>query len=230
MNHQLALAIQLHDEATLTEFCWGDNVVLQQQLQATLAQQGERFVYLWGKEGSGKSHLLQACCHAIQPPHSAIYLPLDALREWGPDVLEGIEGQQLISIDNIDAIAGDNAWEEALFHLYNKVRDADGTILLISGKCPANQLPIQLADLRSRVSWGLVMQVYELNDDDKVASLRLIAKRRGFELPTVVGHYLVTHCSRNMHDLTRLIDQLDEASLIAQRKITIPFVKRALAL
>ena len=230
MNRQLALAIQLNDEATFSDFCWGNNALLQQQLQNTMHGCGERLIYLWGPPGSGKSHLLQASCQAMSNNQSAIYLPLHTLKEWGPQVIDGIDEQALIAIDDIDSIADNPAWEEALFHLYNRVRDNEQTTLIITGKLAPTHAPLRLPDLRSRLSWGLVIQLNELNDHDKISTLKLHAHKRGFELPTSVGQFLLSRCARNMHDLHDLLNRLDEASLIAQRKITIPFVKNILGI
>lgn len=228
MNKQLALAIQLNDEATLTDFNWENNALLQQQLQRILSEKEDRLLYLWGTRGCGKSHLLQACCQAINATESAIYLPLLLLKEWGPQSIEGLEEQTLVCIDDIDCIAHDPAWEEALFHLYNRIKDQNKSILIISGNQPPASLPIQLPDLRSRLGWGLVIQVNELCDEEKINTLKLHALKRGFDLPESVGHFLINRCSRNMHDLHQLLNRLDDASLAAHRKITIPFVKHIL--
>nr|WP_244915204.1 DnaA regulatory inactivator Hda [Legionella feeleii] len=231
MNRQLALAIQLNDEATLTDFCWGSNTLLQQQLAMALQGKGERLFTIWGNPGCGKSHLLQGCCQAMSINAAAtIYLPLKILKEWGPESIEGIAEQDLIAIDDIDAIANDTAWEEALFHLYNKVRDNGKTILLITCQHPPSSSPIHLPDLRSRLAWSLVVQLNELEDDLKIKTLQQHASKRGFKLPISVGQFLLNRCARNMHDLHAILDQLDEASLIAQRKITIPFVKSILSI
>lgn len=228
MNRQLALAIKLNDEATLADFNWGDNKLLQKKLQSMLSLKEDRLLYLWGPKGCGKSHLLQACCQAVSSTQSAIYLPLNLLKEWGTQTIEGLEDQTLVCIDDIDAIAKDAAWEEALFHLYNKIKDMDQSLLIISGNTPPPTLPIHLADLRSRLSWGLVIQLMELGDEAKIATLKLHALKRGFDLPETVGQFLLNRCSRNMHDLHQLLNRLDDASLAAQRKITIPFVKNTL--
>ncbi len=230
MTRQLALAIQLNDEATFADFCWGDNDLLHLQLQQTLQGEGERLYYIWGCSGSGKSHLLQAICQSVDSHQSSIYLPLKILQEWGPQVIEGLNEQSIICIDDINSIAGQINWEEALFHLYNRVRDAGQGILIITGSIPPTQIELKLADLRSRLCWGLIWQVHELSDEDKVKTLQLHAHKRGFELPLSVGQFLLSRCSRNMHDLHVLLNKLDQASLIAQRKITIPFVKEILAL
>ncbi|MCW8398917.1 DnaA regulatory inactivator Hda [Legionella sp. PATHC038] len=225
MNKQLALAIKLNDESTLADFNWGSNKLLQQQLHNMLTHREDRLLYLWGNKGSGKTHLLQACCQAVNSTQTAIYLPLTLLKEWGPQTIEGVEEQELICIDDIDMIAKNPEWEEALFHLYNKIKDMEKSTLIISGNQSPTTIPIQLADLRSRLSWGLVIQLMELNDEDKINTLKLHALKRGFDLPNSVGQFLLNRCSRNMHDLQNLLNRLDDASLAAQRKITIPFVK-----
>ncbi|MGQ3891495.1 DnaA regulatory inactivator Hda [Legionella sp. CNM-4043-24] len=231
INHQLALAIQLNQQATLNDFCWGENTLLQQQLDWSLQGRGEHFIYIWGERGVGKSHLLQGCCQALGTRHaSAVYLPLTVLKEWGPDSLEGMDEQQLIALDDIDTIAGDKAWEEALFHLYNRVRDNGSSILIMAGQNAPAHTGIQLADLRSRLAWGLSIQLHELSDELKVQVLQQHARDRGFELADNVALFLINRCSRSMHALYDILDRLDEASLAAQRRITIPFVKTTLAL
>lgn len=228
MNKQLALTIQLNIEATLKDFNWENNNLLQQQLQLMLTLGADRLLYLWGAKGSGKSHILQGCCQAVNSTQSAIYLPLTLLNEWGPESIEGLEEQGLVCIDDIDVIANNPDWEEALFHLYNRIKDNEKSLLIISGNHPPAMMPIRLADLRSRLGWGLVIQLNELSDEEKINTLKLHAIKRGFDLPESVGQFLLNRCSRNMHDLHHLLNRLDDASLAAQRKITIPFVKSTL--
>lgn len=228
MNKQLTLGIRLNDEATLNNFFWGEHALIEQQLHQSMHQQGERFIYLWGNSASGKSHILQACCQPGAGLDSAMYLPMKEVIQWGEDFLEGIEEQPLIAVDDIDTIAGNLAWETALFHLYNRIRQQQKSILIISGKKPPASLPLTLPDLRSRLGWGLVMQLSELKDPQKLQVISALAHQRGFTLSPPVAHYLLNHCSRNLHQLKKALDILDESSLTEKRKITIPFVKKTL--
>jgi len=230
MNEQLTLALQINDEATFTDFCWGENILLQHKIQQIIAGCGERALYCWGPAGSGKSHLLQACCQSVRSGRAAIYLPLGIVKECGPAILDDLELQSFIAIDDIDVIAAEPDWEEALLHLYNRIRDNGETTLIITSTLSPAEAPIRLPDLRSRLSWGLVMQLYPLNDADKIGTLQRVAQKRGFELSAHVGQFLLNRCARNMRDLHLLLDRLDVASLAAQRKITIPFVKAVLGI
>lgn len=227
---QLPLNISLNEEATFAEFCWNGNELLKTQLYSTLNDNGEKHLHIWGNVGCGKSHLLQACCQYVgEAKKPTIYLPLALLKDTSPEILEGFDDYCLICIDDIDSIASIQAWEEALFHLYNRIRDNGKTILLTTSKIIPQHLPLGLPDLRSRLAWGLVLNLKELNDDDKVTALQSLAFKRGFKLTEPVCHYLLSRYTRNMHDLDAILRRLDEASLIAQRKITIPFLKKIIS-
>lgn len=231
MNQQLALSLYLNRQSTLQDFCWEGNGLLEQQLKLSLTKNGERFLYLWGEPGSGKSHILQGACHEMgQKDLPSTYVPLSILKEWGPESIEDIEGNALIAIDDLDCIGQDPIWEEALLHLYNRVRDNGKTIFLMAGRQAPTAPIIQLPDLRSRLAWGLVFQVNELDDDLKIMALQHRAEKKGFQLSSSAAFFLLTRSTRNMHDLYQILDKLDEASLKAQRKITIPFIKSILGI
>ncbi|MCX7118739.1 MAG: DnaA regulatory inactivator Hda [Legionellales bacterium] len=228
IKQQLALAMQCNDEASFADFCWTGNELLQQQILSSLPEKKEHLFYVWGLPGAGKSHLLQAACQAMaQAGHAVAYLPLKLLRNWDPAILEGMADHSLVAVDDIEQIAGHSAWEEALFHLYNRLHVQHNT-LIITGQVPPVSTTLHLADLRSRLTYALVLQIHELKDEDKINTLQEHAKKRGLELSKSVGHYILNRCARNMHDLQTVLDRLDHASLVAQRKLTIPFVKDVL--
>jgi len=221
-NHpQIPLRIGLRDGATFANFFPGDNAMACHALQHA----GEPFVYLWGPEGSGKSHLLQAACHAVtEVGGTAIYLALGEEQGMSPQMLEGMEQMSLVCLDNMEAVAGDEEWEQSLFHLYNRLRDS-GSRLIAAGNASPTVLGIKLPDLLSRLGWGPVFQLQPLSDDGKSQALQQRAANRGMQMPPEVATYLMNRAPRDMHALFALLDRLDEVSLAAQRKLTIPFVR-----
>lgn len=225
---QLPLNLDLIDPKTLSNFCWQGNEILQSQLQLALNKKGERFFYLWGETGTGKSHLLQGLTE--EQLSGTIYLPLKQLTKYGAEIFDGIEQLELVCIDDIEEIAGIKHLEEGLFHLYNRIRDNQTTQLVIAGSHSLGNLPIHLPDLRSRIAWGLVFQLSELSEKNKLEVITQQALSKGFNLPETVGNYLISHCARDMNKLSEIIDTLDKASLVAKRKLTIPFVKECLKL
>jgi DnaA family protein len=141
-----------------------------------------------------------------------------------PQMLEGMEQMALLALDDVERLAGNREWEQALFHLYNRMRDA-GHRMIVAGNAAPAALGITLPDLLSRLGWGPVYQLQTLNDSEKAAALRMRARQRGMDLSGEVADYLLHHASRDMHDLFALLERLDEGSLAAQRKLTIPFVR-----
>ena len=220
---QLPLGVRLRDDATFANYYPGANaaaVGYVERLCETEAGWAESLIYLWGGAGVGRSHLLQAACLRFeQRGEPAVYL--------GPQILDNLEGCELVCLDDLDAVAGRADWEEALFHLFNRLRDA-GRRLLLSASASPRELPVQLPDLQSRLSLSLVFQLQELSDEDKLRALQLRASRRGLHLTDEVGRFILTRGARSMSALFDLLEQLDQASLQAQRKLTIPFLKETL--
>lgn len=228
MSSQLALNIQLRDDATITSFYPGDNQEALKAITELVCGLGESFIYLWGKPGVGKTHLLQAACLlATQKDISSVYIPFDNKQKIALQALQDIDAVQLVCLDNIDQVAGLLDYEEAIFHLFNRIRAKQG-YLLISGDAPPQQINIQLPDLKSRLAWGIVYHLHSLNDDQKLSALQLRANQRGIHLDENVGRFLLTRCGRTMFELFQLLEQLDSASLSQQRRLTIPFVKQVL--
>lgn len=225
---QLPLLMRLRDGATFVNYFPGANQEAVALMQQALRGGDEPCLYLWGGTGTGKTHLLQAACHlAAAQCAPAAYLPLADAASLSPVMLEGLEQLALVALDDVDRIAGDHDWEAALFHLYNRVRET-GTRLVVAARTNPASLALSLADLRSRFAWGLVLQLRELDDDGKAGALRLQARGRGMDMPAEVAAFLLRRCPRDMAALFALLDELDHASLAAQRKLTVPFVKALL--
>jgi len=223
VNAQLPLGIRLDAGASFGSYLASDNAEAVDAVKRAVAAGG--FVYLWGDSGCGRSHLLQAACReAADAGRRAAYLPLASL---APEALEGLEALDLVAIDDLESIARDHRWERALFSAYEALRGARATILVAGRTAPAG-LPLALADLRSRLASAAVYQLRTLDDGGKHEALALRARLRGIELPEDTGQFLLTRYARDMHALCRLLDELDDASLVAQRRLTIPFVKSVL--
>src|SRR5579862_4107435 len=125
MKSQLTLGVGLKDEATFTNYYAGKNQLLAEELKKTAHGKGERVVYFRGAGGEGRTHLLQACCHeANQSGLSSVYIPLENLADFSPDIFQGLEILSLVCIDDLHKLAGQPEWEEAFFHAYNRIHDA----------------------------------------------------------------------------------------------------------
>jgi DnaA-homolog protein len=228
---QLSLPLYLPDDETFASFWSGDNSSLIAAIQSALSVPRSSYIYFWSRQGGGKSHLLHAACSEISAAGLAAgYVPLGKRQWFSPEVLEGMEQLSLVCVDNIECIAGDEAWEMALFNLYNRIQETGYTRLLITADAPPRQLKLNLPDLASRLDWGQIYRLQPLDDEDKLQALQLRANLRGFQLPEDVGRFLLKRLDREMRTLFETLNCLDQASIRLQRKMTIPFVKETLNL
>ena len=228
---QLPLGVRLRDDATFANYYPGANAAALgyvERLCEADAGWTESLIYLWGGDGVGRSHLLQAACLRFeQRGEAAVYLPLAEVAEYGPELLDGLDQSELVCLDDLDAVAGRAVCEEALFHRFHRLLPSRRPPLLAATASP-RELPVQLPDLQSRLTLALVFQLHALSDEDKLRALQLRASRRGLHLTDEVGRFILTRGERSMSALFELLERLDQASLQAQRKLTIPFLKETL--
>ena len=230
------LALKFPDDETFASFYPGQNASLLTQLRNSVVGLGEPVLYMWGESGSGRSHLLHALCSEVdERGESVAYIPLHHYQGMSLDIFENMEKVTLVCIDNVDAIAGDKKWEKALFDFYNRWLDnknsrPKGASLVLCASDLPKLLGIKLDDLVSRFEWGACYHLSPLNDEEKLGALQLRAQLKGMKLPVDVGRFLLNRLSREMSTLLKTLDKLDNASLVAKRKLTIPFVKEVLDL
>ena len=223
---QLPLGVTLRRRCTFANFVTGANAGATAVLREALAA-AQGVVYLWGGAGTGKSHLLEACCNdASVRDRRVAYVPLgDAALE--PSMLHGLGDTRLLCIDDVDRVAGRLEWEEALFHLYNQAELAPAAMVLTARAAPRTPA-WKLPDLASRLAAGVVWRLRALDEDARREALRLHARERGFDLSAEVVAYVMARRRRDMTSLLEFLDRLDRSSLAAQRRITVPFVKTLL--
>ncbi|OAI02817.1 DnaA regulatory inactivator Hda [Methylomonas methanica] len=226
---QVPLQFEFQNDQTFASFFPGNNAEIVTQLQALATNGQEQQIFIWGDAGSGKSHLLQACCQQAKlVGKDPFYLAFDADNLPAPTLLEGLEDLELVCFDNIQTLADHSDWEHALFAFYNTHRQNNHKLLL-TADCPPKFLSFALPDLKTRMAWGLTLKIQPLRDDQLIEALTYKAHFLGFDIPPAVGRFLLNHYVHDLAALWLLLDKIDRATLAAQRKLTIPFLKQILA-
>lgn len=226
---QLPLALCFPTEQRLPTYLGAASGVIE-RLQV-LAEGGmPDALYLQGSNGSGKTHLLLGTCAAAEAAgRRPQYLSLARVREHARAAFEGLEHADLVALDDLDAISGGHDDEVALFDLHNRLRDTGVGLIYAAVSAPA-MLQVTLPDLRSRLAQCTLVPLRMLDDAGRAEVLRQRAASRGLAFDDAALDWLLTRCSRDLSDLTAMFEQIDRASLAAQRRITVPFLRQVLGM
>jgi DnaA family protein len=225
---QLPLALHLASHAAFETFVEAGNGATLRHVKALAAGSSGGAIWLRGPHGSGKSHVLQAACRsADRAGRRAMYVPLgepDAV----PELLADLDRLDFLALDDVPRVAGDAIWEAGLFRVLNGFQSGDRG-LLMAAEVSAAAAGFALADLASRAAGAVAYRLRPPSDEDQVEALLGHARHRGLELDAAAARFLQTRLPRDMGVLCAWLERLDRASLAAQRRLTLPFVREILA-
>jgi DnaA family protein len=228
-GRQLPLALRYPPDQRLETFVAPPPGALA-QVRALARGTASDWLFLAGPAGVGKTHLaLAACADADAAGRRAAYLPLRAAAGRMRDALDAFDGSQLVVLDGLEAVVGGREDEIALFDFHNRARAA-GTAVLYTATAAPDALALSLPDLRSRLAQCTRIQLAPLDDEGRRDVLRERAQRRGLVLDEAAIEWLLKRVGRDLAGLTALLERLDRASLAAQRRVTVPFLRKALGL
>ena len=243
LPRQFALDISHTPKANLENYLPGNDLALISTLQSLCSswtkQANElgnnplnhRWIYWWGSEGSGRTHLLQAMTNAAENLGLASYSltpndPISWVRlEERLPTLVSATTPSVITVDDVDLL--DERLVGALFRILNEVNASKNIHIFMAGNAAPANLTLR-EDLRTRLGWGLIFQTQLLDDDEKIEALEQAAKARGLNLSPDVLPWLLNRFYRDMPNLMALIDALDAYSLETKRAVTLPLVRELL--
>jgi DnaA family protein len=222
---QLPLAVRLRASAVFDSYVAGPNAEIVDLLERLAPRRHAPLVWLHGPRGIGRTHLLQAvCARAGERERRASYQPLAEFAAYGAESLAGVDAFDYVCLDDFDRIAGDLQWERAVLSLYVALQDGGGRLVIAADR-PPRVIGLTLPDLESRAAGGAVLRMRPLDEDQQLEAMLRRARQRGVTLPFAAAQYLQRRLPRDTATLCAAIDRLDEASLAAGRRVTLPFVR-----
>lgn len=226
MSPQIPLTLKFCTEPGFDSFVGSRDTII--ALQSIANGESKEWLYLSGSAGSGKSHLLLATCALAQKQAlRALYFPLTVFAGRLQEVLPEQENADIVCLDGLEHCAGNEQDEIALFHFHNRARAANVTVIYAARPAP-HGLSLLIPDLQSRLGQCTRLNLESLDDEGRRRVLSQRALQRGLELDDAVLDYMFKRLGRDLLTLTTLLDKLDRESLAAQRKITVPFLRKLL--
>jgi chromosomal replication initiator protein len=175
-------------------------------------------LFLYGGVGLGKTHLIQAVGNTIyqnNPQARILYTStetfvsefVDSLRFKRPGFSERYRGVDVLIVDDLQFIAGKEKTQEEFFHTFNVLHQADKQIIISSDK-PPKSIPTLEDRLRSRLEWGMAIDIQTPDFETRCAILQNKANQNGVTLGRETVEYLATHIQTNIRELEGALNQL----------------------
>jgi DnaA-homolog protein len=223
---QLVLDLLQRLQPSLDNFVPGRNGEALATLRTVAAGGGPQFVYLWGRTGSGRTHLLRSLTDTVDTAGASERVsgsePGPAGEAGPAAVPDFTTGRLLYTLDDVDGLDADG--QARLFVLLNEVRSHAGARFVGAGSAPPAQLLLR-EDVRTRLAWGLVHQLHALTDDEKAAALQAHADSRGVSVSPELIPWMLSHLPRDMRALVAALDAIDAYALAQRRALTVPLAR-----
>jgi len=223
--------MRLNDHYTFSSFVVGpSNQLAHAAAQAVTASPGTTYnpLFMHGSVGLGKSHLLQAICHAALAANSSLRIAYLSCETFVNEFISGIQKNELSSfrdryrqldlllIDDIQFLSRAERSQEEFFHTFNDLYNAQKQIVLSSDQSPQEIMGLQ-ARLTSRFKSGLVARVDPPSYEMRVAILKKKAELRGVFVPDDVINFIAERITTNIRELDgAIIKVVGYASLLNQ--------------
>lgn len=217
---QLPLALKPPRRPRFDNFVAGAN----RGVVATLADGLEPggWYFLGGPAGSGRSHLIAAAF--AEWCRSGLSAHFIALADTGQHaLLEQADGDWM-ALDDVDALAGDDRGERALFNALNRWRAARTGVVMSGVGREAFELP----DLRSRLGQATRLTLKPLDEP----SLGELVRRMALEHEVVPGRgvvdYILSRAPRNAGHIAELVETASRRALTERRTLSVPLIRELL--
>ena len=230
---QLVCDYEFSAENTFASFVAGGNSMLITALHGAVAgDPSSSIVYFYGDHGTGRTHLVKSVLRECEDRRrSAVLISMTDRFRISPKMLSRAK-EDVILIDDVDQVAGDTEWENAIYEIVNSGKNVSGQRLVVSSLTRQAASGFARKDIVTRLSWGVTFHVEELSDDDKIRALELRAGLRGMKLTDETARFMITRLPRSMTDLMSSLALLEHSLEDGHRLsyLTIPFVKKVLGI
>ena len=198
-------------------------------------------LFIYGGVGLGKTHLMHAIAWEIQrqaPERKVVYLSAEkfmyqfirALRfKDTMSFKELFRSVDVLMVDDVQFIGGKDSTQEEFFHTFNTLVDRGSQIVISSDRSPSELSGLE-ERIRSRLGWGLVVDIhpstYELRLGILQSKADVLAAQ--VKVPNRVLEFLAHRITSNIRELEGALNRIVAQATLVGRAITLEMAQEVL--
>jgi chromosomal replication initiator protein len=236
-------SVQLKDDYTFEHYIVGPNNRLAHAASMAVGEApGQTYnpLFIHSAVGLGKTHLLQAICHALigrQKRAKILYLSCEDFVNRFIEAVKDGELEQfrykyrnvdVLVIDDIHFLADKERIQEEFFHTFNTLYNSQKQIIL-SADCAPSEIPTLEDRLVSRFKWGLVARIDPPEFETRAAIIKQKGEAKGYRLDDDVVNFIASRIDSNIREIEGAINRLVGTASLMNRPIDLPFAQQILA-
>lgn len=189
-------------------------------------------LFIWGKVGLGKTHLMHAVGHhieSVQPGMKVLYVSAEKFMN---DFISSIRNNtnnefrtryrdlDVLMIDDVQFFSGKESTQEEFYHTFNNLHNSNKQLIISSDRPPKDIQDVE-DRLVSRFNWGLVTDIQLPDFETRVAILQKKAELKHYEIPEEIIIFIAKNVPSNIRELEGTLNRIVASSEFNGESITL---------
>ena len=196
-------------------------------------------LFIYGKSGLGKTHILNAICCEIKKKFPEMKILYVRAEDFANEFIKAL-GQKnvddfrlkfrnidVLLIDDIQFIGGKDRTEEEFFHTFNSLIENGKQIVLTSDR-PPKEIQSLTERLCSRFEYGLLADIQSPEYETRCAIIKNKAQLLGYDINKDVVEYIAEKIKTNIRQLEGTTKKLYAMSNLTGHPATIALAQKVI--
>lgn len=233
---------RLNSKYTFENFVMGSTNIFARAAAFAVAESPAKAynpLFIYGNSGLGKTHLLHAIGHYALSLYPRFKVRYVSSEEFTNDFINAIQNNRsaqflneyrnidILMIDDIQFLAGKDQTQEAFFHTFNALHDANKQVVITSDVAPKNLMGFE-ERLVSRFQWGLTVDIQAPELETRIAILRKKAELEKIRVPDDILEYMAERVQSNVRELEGTLIRVTAYANLSRKQVDMALVQTVL--
>lgn len=233
---------RLNSKYTFENFVMGSTNIFARAAAFAVAESPAKAynpLFIYGNSGLGKTHLLHAIGHYALSLYPRFKVRYVSSEEFTNDFINAIQNNRsaqflneyrnidILMIDDIQFLAGKDQTQEAFFHTFNALHDANKQVVITSDVAPKNLMGFE-ERLVSRFQWGLTVDIQAPELETRIAILRKKAELEKIRVPDEILEYMAERVQSNVRELEGTLIRVTAYANLSRKQVDMALVQTVL--